>query len=145
MFDLPDNMFGFALIPKTALRPNQQPYFATVMFQLAPTSATTFLIEQGFSYGEPWIPLGKRFSIWYAIFTIDQNSLIQTAIGVESQQNQGQITWLATQYGYGKAEYLSGVFFDFEANTRPVYYIANFSDSVVYVNFTVFGVVEVII
>jgi len=145
VIDLPDNVFGFALIPRTALRPNQQPYFATTTFILPAQSGATFYIEDGFSVGQEWIPLGQRFSIWYAVFTISQNSLIRTAIGVESSENPGVITWLASQWGYGKAEYLSGVFFDFEQGTRPIYYIANYSSSDVYVDFTVFGVVEVII
>jgi hypothetical protein len=145
MMDLPDNMFGFAIIPRTALRPNQSPYFASISFTLPANSATTFYIEDGFSVGEEWIPLGKRFSIWYSVFTINQNSLIRAAIGVESSSNPGNITWLALRWGYGVAEFLSGVFFDFEAGTRPVYYIANYSSSNVIVDFTVFGVVEVII
>ena len=143
--DLPDNMFGFAIIPKTALRPNQQPYFANVSFALSPLSYTIFYIEQGFSVSEQWIPLGKRFSIWYVVFSISQNSLIESRIGVESANNPGVITWLASQWGYGKTEYLSGVFFDFEQNTRPVYYIGNYASNVVYVDFVVFGIVEAII
>ena len=145
MIDLPDNMFGFALIPRTSLRPTQQPYFATTSFTLPAQTATAFYIEDGFSIGQEWIPLGQRFSIWYAVFTISQNSLIRTAIGVESSENPDEITWLALQWGYGKTEYLSGVFFDFEQETRPIYYIANYSSNDVYVDFTVFGVVEVII
>jgi len=145
MIDLPDNMFGFALIPRTALRPNQQPYFASATFELEAYSYEEFRIEAGFAKYQPWVPLGQRFSIWYVIFSISQNSLIETAIGVESSQNPGDITWLALQWGYGKTEYLSGVFFDFEQGTRPVYYIGNYSPNKVYVDFTVFGVVEVII
>jgi hypothetical protein len=145
MIDLPDNLFGFAIIPKTALRPNQSTYFATLSFQLPPLSYYIFYIEQGFSVSEEWIPAGKRFSIWYANFSISQNSLIESRIGVESQSNQGNITWLARKWGYGDTDYLAGVFFDFEALTRPIYYIANYSNDTVYVDFTVFGVVEVII
>jgi len=143
--DLPDNMFGFAVIPRTALRPNQQPYFATDSILVGPKSYYTFLIEDGFAIGEPWVPLGKRFSIWYCAFTIPQNSLIRTAIGVQTAENPGEVTWLALQWGYGRTEYLSGIFFDFEQNTRPVYYVANYSDNAVVVDFFVFGVVEVII
>jgi hypothetical protein len=145
MIDLPDNMFGFAIIPRTALRPNQQPYFAATSFTIPALSAVVFHIEDGFSVDQAWIPTGQRFSIWYASFTINQNSLIRCLIGVESSTNPGVYTWLASKWGYGACEFLSGVFFDFESGTRPKYYIANYSNSSVDVDFTVFGVVEVII
>jgi len=48
MIDLPDNMFGFAIIPKTALRPNQQPYFAAATIILPAYSTITFRIGAGF-------------------------------------------------------------------------------------------------
>ena len=145
MIDLPDNSFGFALIPRTALRPTQSPYFATVLLTLGPYSSITFLVESGFTRDEPWVPAGHRFSIWYVIFSISQNSLIETAIGAQFQEDEGRIMWLATQLGYGKTEYLSGVFFDFEQFTRPVYHITNFSPNDIYVDFTVFGITEAVV
>lgn len=145
MRDLPDWQYGFALIPRTALRPSQQPYWAVAGFELDPYSYTTFMIEKGFDYYNEWIPTGKRFSIWWLKFSTDQNSLIETRVYVESSNNPGSLTVLAGQWGYGQTEYLSGIFFDFESGTRPIYYIANYSDSKITVDFVVFGVTEVII
>jgi len=145
MMDLPDWQFGFALIPRTALRPHQEPYFAAFSATINPNSGAIFVIGKGFSVDEEWVPPGKRFSIWNAFFSIDNNSLIETRIGVEFAANPGSITWLAGKFGYGYAEYYSGIFFDYNPNSRPVYYIWNFNDVAVTLDFTIFGVVEVIV
>lgn len=145
MMDLPDWQYGFALIPRTALKPTQSAYFAITSFDLPPKSYYTFYIGQGFSIDNKWIPAGQKFSIWWAKFSISQNSLIRAGVGVESSDNPGYITLLALAFGYGQVEFLSGIFFDFEAGTRPVYYIANYSDNTVTVDFVVFGVTEMII
>ena len=145
MIDLPDNVFGFAIIPRTALRPNQQPYWGVVYLEVPPETWYAYYIGAGFSETEEWIPLGRRFSIWYAVFTATQNSLIKTAIGVESQENPGYVTILTVQFGYGKTEYPAGVFFEFEPGTRPWYYVFNYSSNTIGVYATVFGVTEVII
>jgi len=143
--DLPDWVFGYALLPRTALRPNQSPYYATTSFTLSPEGEATFWIEAGYAIDEPWVPSGRRFSIWYACFSIDQNSLIRTIIGVTDEEAWPVVTPLATKHGYGHTEYLSGILFDFEPGTRPIYYIKNYSDATVIVDFTVFGIEEVII
>lgn len=143
--DLPDWQYGFSIIPKTALKPNQSSYFATTLFQLPPKSSVIVKIGLGFTINEEWIPFGKKFSIWYVSFTADENCLIDTGIAVESQENPGQYTFLALKHGYGNAEYLSGVFFDFEQMTRPVYYVYNHSDNTITIFLTIFGVVEVIV
>lgn len=145
MKDLPDWQYGFALIPRTALRPNQQPYFATTTFLLPALTYTEFTIEKGFDQQHEYVTAGQRFSIWWVNFSIDQNSLIETWIGVEGPAIPIGAYRLAQAWGYGKTEYLAGIFFDFEANTRPYYGIANYSDSDVYVDFVVYGVVEVIV
>jgi len=143
--DLPDWVFGYALLPRTALRPNQSPYFATTSLTITALSSVEFTIEAGYAKNLEWIPAGRRFSIWFACFTIDQNSLIRTQIGVEEKTAPGVITALAKKFGYGQAEYLSGVLFDFEPDTRPVYTVANYSGVDVTLDFTVFGIEEVML
>ena len=143
--DLPDFQYGFSIIPRTALKPNQSSYFATTSFQVPPNSSALIKIGLGFSISEEWIPIGKKFSIWYVSFTANDNCLLETGIAVEMKNNPGQYTFLALKHGYGIAEYLSGIFFDFEQETRPVYYVYNFSNKTITVFLTVFGVTEVII
>jgi len=145
MMDLPDWQFGFALIPRTALRPTQSPYWATTYVTVPANSYRLFTIGKGFSIDKEWIESGERFSIWYVIFSIDQNSLIEAGVGVEEKENPGTVNLLALRYGYGKEEIPAGIFFDFEANTRPVYYIANYSSVDVTCDFIVFGVIEKIV
>ena len=145
MMDLPDWSYGFALIPRTALRPTQEPYFAFAQITVPAYSYVQFYIGEGFTIDEEWVPVGQRFSIWYACFSVNTNCLIETKIGVEQASNPGTVTILAGKWGFGEAEYLSGVFFDFEQNTRPIYYCANYSEGDITLYVTIFGVVEKIV
>ncbi|MEM2526050.1 MAG: hypothetical protein QXI49_07670 [Candidatus Methanomethylicaceae archaeon] len=46
---MPDFQFGFSIIPRTALKPNQSAYFATTSFQVPPNSSALIKIGLGFS------------------------------------------------------------------------------------------------
>jgi len=143
--DFPDWSYGTAIVPRTALRPNQIPYFATIQVIVPARTANIFYIGKGYTDELEWIPENKRFSIWYVIFTIDQNSLIDTAVGAEKKAEPGTMFWVAARHGYGHAEYPAGIYFEYDPDTRPVYYIANYSYRSVVMDLTVFGIEEVIV
>jgi len=143
--DLPDWIFGYALLPRTALRPNQEPYFMTTIIEVSAKEFVAFVIGAGYSPLYKWVPEGRRFSIWYLSYTANQNSLIEVGIKVEKKEEPGVYTGVATKFGYGEIEFLSGILCDFEYNTRPVYYIENYSDVKIRVALTLFGIEEVVL
>lgn len=145
VMDLPDWQFGFAIIPRTVLRPNQSVYWASTSVIVPPQSSVITTIGQGYTIGDPWIPEGQTFSIWYVIFSANQNSLMLTAILLEGSGSPGQYTVMGWRYGYGEAEYPAGIFYEFWPGSRPVYYVYNFADNEITVAITIFGVVEKII
>jgi len=140
--DMPDWYSGFALIPKTSLRPSQIPYFATVSVTVPGKSTVSFYIADGYAPDLAYVPLGSRFSIWHICFSSVQNSLAFTEIMVEKKDEPGVYTALATQYGYGKTEYPAGIYFDFDTDTRPIYRVTNYAGNTITVAMTIFGVEE---
>jgi len=140
--DLPDWTLSAAIIPRTALRPTQSPYFACAIETFAPWESKRLVIEKGYSVEYEWIPSGKRFSIWYVLVSSLPNATIGLVIEVEEKAAPGTYTALAARKGYGDVEFLSGIFFDFEANTRPVYRIFNWHDESREIVLTIFGVEE---
>jgi len=140
--DLPDWAFGVGVIPRHALRPTQSPYFAVITPIVEANSHARFYVEDGYAKEKPWVPIGKRFSIWYVLCTTLPNAASALVIEVESQDNPGSYTALAGAKGYERIEFPGGVLFDFEANTRPIYHIYNFGNMNRQFVITIFGIEE---
>ena len=140
--DLPDWLHSTAILPRTSLSPWQRAYYLAWVITVPADSWVITRPVFGFTDEWEWIPIGYKFSIWWACISTYQNSLIEGRIGAERKEAVGEYEWMARRSGYGDVTFEGGMLFDYIWDTRPVYYIANYLDGDIYVNLTVFGIIE---
>jgi hypothetical protein len=108
-------------------------------------SYTIFTIEDGFAFGKPWVPSGKKFIMEKAIATGARNSLIRLIIMVERKSDLGSYTEIGEAYGYQNCKVEIGRAYTWSEDSRPVYAIFNYDSSWVTFRINIYGFVEKVV
>lgn len=122
----------------------QSSYWAVIWDILPPGVSRYYLVGQGFSIGDPWVPPKQRFILEKIVVSASASVGLGIDVYVQESSRPYEFALIFTKNGFGNISESFEKLRPYKSGERPLYCITNFGDVDVFVTLTIIGMVEVL-